>query len=185
MRPIFTVIGLVSALLTAHAHASSGQCGFIKDPDLQARCRAESGGGSAQCIEQAVRTARTQHQQVGIRLKVIGFDDPTANDWLVVNQFSVSDGQHNRRPDLVVFLNGLPLGLIELKNSGTDVGVAIRQLLSNQDKLQVVRALQAVVVDEEGDADDGDRKRAGMRHGSGRHFASGLTRMFRKWTSSP
>ena len=49
MRPIISVIGLLAALLTAHAHAISGQCGFIKDPDLQARCRAESGGGTGQC----------------------------------------------------------------------------------------------------------------------------------------
>jgi len=44
---------------------------------------------------------------------------------LVVNQFSVSDGQHNRRPDMVVFLNGLPLGLIELKNADDDEDATI------------------------------------------------------------
>jgi type I restriction enzyme R subunit len=56
------------------------------------------------------------NQQVGIRLKVIGFDNPAANDWLVVNQLAIQGTKHNRRPDLVVYLNGLPLAVIELKN---------------------------------------------------------------------
>lgn len=38
------------------------------------------------------------------------------NDWLAVNQFTVVEGQHTRRPDVVLFVNGLPLVLIELKN---------------------------------------------------------------------
>ena len=39
------------------------------------------------------------------------------NDFLVVDQFAISKGQSHRRPDLVIFLNGLPLGVIELKNA--------------------------------------------------------------------
>nr|MDH4405324.1 type I restriction endonuclease [Cyanobium sp. D14.bin.5] len=60
----------------------------------------------------------------GDHVRLVEFNNDAANDWLVVNQFSVSDGQHNRRPDLVVFLNGLPLGLIELKNAA-DEGATI------------------------------------------------------------
>jgi len=56
------------------------------------------------------------NQQVGIRLKVIGFDDPSANDWLVVNQYTIQGGKQTRRPDVLVFLNGLPIAVIELKN---------------------------------------------------------------------
>jgi len=56
------------------------------------------------------------NQQVGIRLKVIGFDNPAANGWLVVNQLAIQGTKHNRRPDLVVYVNGLPLAVIELKN---------------------------------------------------------------------
>ncbi|MCS6244745.1 MAG: DEAD/DEAH box helicase family protein [Opitutus sp.] len=50
-------------------------------------------------------------------VRLVEFDDAQANDWLAVNQFTVIEGQHNRRPDIVVFVNGLPLGLIELKNA--------------------------------------------------------------------
>ena len=51
----------------------------------------------------------------GDRVQLINFDNPDVNDWLAVNQFTVIEGQNNRRPDVVVFVNGLPLGLIELK----------------------------------------------------------------------
>jgi type I restriction enzyme R subunit len=44
------------------------------------------------------------------------FDALENNDWLAVNQFTVEEGKKNRRPDVVVFVNGLPLGVIELKN---------------------------------------------------------------------
>lgn len=46
------------------------------------------------------------------------------NDWLVVNQFTVIERRHNRRPDLTVFVNGIPLAVIELKSSSDEnVGI--------------------------------------------------------------
>ena len=54
----------------------------------------------------------------GAQVRLIDFDDPEANDWLAVNQFTVIEQKANRRPDVVVFVNGLPLGVIELKNPG-------------------------------------------------------------------
>lgn len=50
-------------------------------------------------------------------LKLIDFDNPAANDFLVVNQFTVIEDRHNRRPDIVVFVNGLPIAVFELKNA--------------------------------------------------------------------
>ena len=52
----------------------------------------------------------------GMQAQVINFDEVGANDWLAVNQFTVSENRHTRRPDIVLFVNGLPLGIIELKN---------------------------------------------------------------------
>ena len=52
----------------------------------------------------------------GAQVQVIDFDEPASNDWLAVNQFTVTENQHTRRPDVVLFVNGLPLGIIELKN---------------------------------------------------------------------
>nr|MDQ3314474.1 HsdR family type I site-specific deoxyribonuclease [Verrucomicrobiota bacterium] len=51
----------------------------------------------------------------GDNVRLIDFDNPDANDWLAVNQFTVIEGQNNRRPDIVIFVNGLPLGIVELK----------------------------------------------------------------------
>ena len=52
----------------------------------------------------------------GAQVRVLDFDEPEANDWLAVNQFTVVESKHERRPDIVLFVNGLPLGIIELKN---------------------------------------------------------------------
>jgi type I restriction enzyme R subunit len=60
----------------------------------------------------------------GDHVRLVDFENVQANDWLAVNQFAVIDGQYHRRPDIVVFLNGLPLGLIELKNAA-DEGATI------------------------------------------------------------
>jgi type I restriction enzyme R subunit len=54
----------------------------------------------------------------GDKVRLIDFDDLTANDWLATSQFTVIEGSFNRRPDIVVFVNGLPLGVIELKAPG-------------------------------------------------------------------
>ena len=52
----------------------------------------------------------------GERVRVLDFDDLAANDWLAVNQLTVEEGQAHRRPDLVLYVNGLPLVILELKN---------------------------------------------------------------------
>jgi len=52
----------------------------------------------------------------GEQVRIVDFDNPENNDWLAVNQFTVLEGQITRRPDVAVFVNGLPLAVIELKN---------------------------------------------------------------------
>lgn len=56
----------------------------------------------------------------GDKVRLLDFEDIAANDWLAVNQFTVIENSANRRPDVVVFVNGMPLGVIELKNPGTE-----------------------------------------------------------------
>lgn len=51
------------------------------------------------------------------RVWLVDFEHPEHNDWLAVNQFTIIEEGKNRRPDIVVFVNGLPMGLLELKNS--------------------------------------------------------------------
>jgi type I restriction enzyme R subunit len=52
----------------------------------------------------------------GVFVKVVDFDNPGKNEFLVVNQFTVINDRKERRPDVVIFINGLPLIVIELKN---------------------------------------------------------------------
>ena len=56
----------------------------------------------------------------GDKARLIDFIHVDSNDWFVVNQFTVIESQHNRRPDVIVFINGLPLALIELKNAADE-----------------------------------------------------------------
>ena len=56
----------------------------------------------------------------GDLVKLIDFDNLENNDWAAINQFTVIENKTNRRPDILVFINGLPLGVIELKNIGDE-----------------------------------------------------------------
>ncbi|MBK8477255.1 MAG: type I restriction endonuclease subunit R [Opitutaceae bacterium] len=67
-------------------------------------------------VEYARPDGSIKHDQAWL----VDFGDVLANDWLAVNQFTVIEGQHNRRPDIIVFVNGLPLGVIELKNAADE-----------------------------------------------------------------
>ena len=56
-------------------------------------------------------------ETLNITVNLIDFDDPESNEFLVVNQFTVKESKQARRPDIVVFVNGIPLGVIELQSS--------------------------------------------------------------------
>ena len=68
-------------------------------------------------VEISVTDARTGGQEPK-RVRVIDWENPTANDFLLVSQFSVTGTLYTRRPDLVGFVNGLPIVVIELKKPG-------------------------------------------------------------------
>jgi type I restriction enzyme R subunit len=71
----------------------------------------------------------------GARVRLLDFADVAGNDWLAVNQLSVQGPKLMRRPDVVLFVNGLPLGVVELKNPGdadADIWAAWNQLQAYQ-----------------------------------------------------
>ncbi len=89
----------------------------------------------------------------GDQARVIDFEDPDNNDWLAVNQFTVSEGRHTRRPDVVLFVNGLPLAVIELKNptdENATVWSAWRQLQTYQAQIPALFATNAALVVSDG-----------------------------------
>ncbi|MCT7594238.1 type I restriction endonuclease subunit R [Aliarcobacter butzleri] len=72
-------------------------------------------------------------------VKIIDFENPFNNDFLVVNQFTIKGTKGNRRPDLIVFVNGLPISIIELKNpadENADIYKAYNQLQTYKDEIE-------------------------------------------------
>jgi type I restriction enzyme R subunit len=63
-----------------------------------------------------VEYRRPDNSIAGDKVWLVDFANPRNNDWLVVNQLTVVEDRNHRRPDVVVFLNGFPLGVVELKN---------------------------------------------------------------------
>ena len=62
---------------------------------------------------------------------LINWAEPLQNDFAIAEEVTLH-GHHERRPDLVLYVNGIAVGVIELKNSRISIGDGIRQLLSNQ-----------------------------------------------------
>jgi type I restriction enzyme R subunit len=103
----------------------------------------------------------------GAQARVIDFDDPANNDWLAVNQFTVVENKHERRPDVVLFVNGLPLAVLELKNAADEdatIYSAFQQLQTYQAEIPSLFATNGVLV-----VSDGVEARVGAL-GAGREW---------------
>lgn len=90
---------------------------------------------------------------------LVDFDDPAQNEFLAVNQFTVTDVNHttrartNRRPDVVLFVNGLPLVIIELKNAADEkatVRTAFNQLQTYKDDIGTIFTYNGLLVISDG-----------------------------------
>ncbi len=95
----------------------------------------------------------------GAQARVIDFDDVQANDWLAVNQFTVTENKHTRRPDVVLFVNGLPLAVLELKNAANEdatIWSAFQQLQTYKAEIPALFATNGALV-----VSDGVEARAG------------------------
>ncbi len=100
-----------------------------------------------------VEYRRADGSIAGEQARVIDFEAPENNDWLAVNQFTVAEGQHNRRPDVVLFVNGRPLVVIELKNPADEnatIRTAFHQLQTYQAQIPALFAYNAALVVSDG-----------------------------------
>jgi type I restriction enzyme R subunit len=87
------------------------------------------------------------------KVALIDFEHPEQNDWLAVSQFVVINGQNNRRPDVVVFVNGLPLAVIELKapgSAGAHLLGAFNQLQTYKKQIPALFNTNALLVTSDG-----------------------------------
>ncbi len=74
----------------------------------------------------------------GALVHVFDFDHPDKNDWVAVNQFTIVEGQNTRRPDVLIFINGLPVALMELKNPADEnatIWSAFKQIQTYKDQI--------------------------------------------------
>ena len=76
----------------------------------------------------------------GDRVRLIDFDIPENNDWLAVNQFTIKE-KSERRPDILLFINGLPLAIIELKNPTDEKATVLTAFHQIQTYKQEIPAL--------------------------------------------
>ncbi len=88
----------------------------------------------------------------GERVRLIDLDTPNNNDWLAVNQFTVVE-KSDRRPDIVLFINGLPLAVIELKNPTDEkatVLTAFRQIQTYKQEIPTLFTYNEAIVISDG-----------------------------------
>lgn len=86
------------------------------------------------------------------QIRLIDFEAPENNDWIAVNQFTIVE-KKNRRPDILIFINGIPLGLLELKNSAAENATlksAWNQIQTYRNDIPAVFAPNAVTVISDG-----------------------------------
>jgi type I restriction enzyme R subunit len=106
-------------------------------------------------------------------VRLIDWAHPERNEWLAVNQFSIKGPHHTRRPDIVLFVNGLPLVLIELKNPAdqtADVWKAYDQIQTYKDQIPDVFQYNEVLV-----ISDGTEALLGSLSASGERFMAWRT----------
>ena len=125
-------------LLTEHLTRSGYSAAQISKAIYALRTEADKHSrklyGNNQAVYQLLRygvAVKTEASQPAETVHLINWKEPEQNDFAIAEEVTLR-GQHERRPDLVLYLNGIAIGVLELKNSRVSIGDGIRQNLSNQ-----------------------------------------------------
>ena len=105
---------------------------------------------------------------------LVDFDNPLNNDFTVVNQYTIVENNHNKRPDILLFVNGLPIVILELKNAADEnatVQSAFRQMETYKETIPSLFTYNSIIV-----VSDGLEARAGS-------LSAGFSRMM-TWKSA-
>ena len=119
-------------------------------------------------------TTRKNGEDRGDYIKLVDFNNPENNEFNVVNQFTVIENNQNKRPDIILFVNGIPLVVIELKNATNEyatIASAYNQLQTYKQTIPSLFTYNGILV-----ISDGLEAKAGS-------LSSGLTR-FMTWKSA-
>lgn len=107
-----------------------------------------------QLLVNGVPVEYQQHGETrGDFVRLIDFANPGANEWLATNQFAIKGPKHSRRPDVILFVNGLPLVMIELKNpadENADIWKAFDQLQTYKEQIPDVFQYNEILVISDG-----------------------------------
>lgn len=101
-------------------------------------------------------------------VRLIDWTDPAANEWVAVNQFAMKGSHHTRRPDVMLFVNGLPLVLLELKNpadQNADIWKAYDQIQTYKAQIPDVFQYNEILV-----ISDGSQARMGSLSANAERF---------------
>jgi type I restriction enzyme R subunit len=101
----------------------------------------------------AVEYQRKDGSIAGDHARLVDFENPENNEFLAVNQFTIIEGQQNRRPDIVIFVNGLPLAVIELKNPADEnatIQTAFQQLQTYKNDIPSLFTYNEILVISDG-----------------------------------
>jgi type I restriction enzyme R subunit len=100
-----------------------------------------------------VEYRRADGSIAGAQAQVLDYSNPDNNDWLAVNQFTVTENKRTRRPDVVLFVNGLPLAILELKNPADEnatIWTAYQQLQTYREELPSLYAFNELLIVSDG-----------------------------------
>ena len=102
--------------------------------DIEANNHSRSLYGNNQAFYSLLRygvPVKTEAGKVTDSVHLINWQEPEKNDFAIAEEVTLR-GNHERRPDIVLYVNGIAVGVLELKNSRVTIGDGIRQSLSNQ-----------------------------------------------------
>ncbi|WP_429057269.1 type I restriction endonuclease subunit R [Aeromonas jandaei] len=107
-------------------------------------------------------------ETVGDFVRLVDFENPAANEWLAINQFTIKGPKHTRRPDILLFVNGLPLVVLELKNPAdvhADIWKAFDQLQTYKEQIPDLFQYNEIMI-----ASDGSEARMGSLSADAERF---------------
>ncbi len=128
--------GLLSAWLEERGHSRAEIGAALHKLRTEADNHNRTLYGNNQAVYRLLRygvPVKTGAGRVTETVHLVDWDEPAQNDFALAEEVTLR-GNHERRPDIVLYVNGIAVGVLELKNSRVSIGDGIRQLLSNQQK---------------------------------------------------
>jgi type I restriction enzyme R subunit len=126
--------GLLSAWLTGRGYTQAQIAMALHRLRTEADNHSRTLYGNNQAVYKLLRygvPVKTEAGKVTETVHLVDWDQPERNDFAIAEEVTLR-GNHERRPDGVIYVNGIAIGMLELKNSRVSIGDGIRQLLSNQ-----------------------------------------------------